>query len=80
VLSIIALILVFSSNIVTLVHDVQAVNRFLAAGDDADMADCDYIEYVLLSTYRTSHLISIPEAAPSPIKLLGFFGPCSTAC
>ncbi|KAK7441773.1 hypothetical protein VKT23_009204 [Stygiomarasmius scandens] len=34
-LSIIALILVFASNIVTLVHDVQAVNRFLAAGNTA---------------------------------------------
>ncbi|TFK71544.1 hypothetical protein BDN72DRAFT_887603 [Pluteus cervinus] len=31
VLSIIALLLVFSSNIVTLAHDVEAVNRFMAA-------------------------------------------------
>ncbi|KAF8905603.1 hypothetical protein CPB85DRAFT_1376778 [Mucidula mucida] len=44
VLSIIALLLVFSSNIVTLVHDVQAVNKFLAAGEDKDLTDCDYIE------------------------------------
>ncbi len=47
VLSIIALLLVFSSNIVTLVHDVQAVNKFLAAGEDKDLTDCDYIEQVL---------------------------------
>ncbi|KAF8889045.1 hypothetical protein BD779DRAFT_1611157 [Infundibulicybe gibba] len=51
ILSIIALILVFSSNIVTLVHDVQAVNRFVAAGKVAsnstttlgDQLDNDYI-------------------------------------
>jgi len=54
-LSIIALLLVFASNIVTLVHDIQAVNRFLAAGKAntdptganstlIDMSDCDYIE------------------------------------
>lgn len=56
ILSIIALILVFASNIVTLVHDVQAVNRFVAAGKQVqtnsadasnttltDMLDFDYI-------------------------------------
>ncbi|KAE9387040.1 hypothetical protein BT96DRAFT_968275 [Gymnopus androsaceus JB14] len=54
-LSIIALILVFSSNIVTLVHDVEAVNRFMAAKGSVDtdsssnstitdMLNCDYIE------------------------------------
>ncbi|KAJ7585018.1 hypothetical protein C8J56DRAFT_789259 [Mycena floridula] len=52
-LSIIALLLVFSSNIVTLVHDIQAVNRFLAASKTvsaaanstiSDMTDCDYIQ------------------------------------
>jgi hypothetical protein len=53
-LSIIALILVFSSNIVTLVHDVEAVNRFMAAKSSVtdsssnstitDMLNCDYIE------------------------------------
>jgi hypothetical protein len=32
ILSIVAIILVFASNIVTLVHDVQAVNRFVSAG------------------------------------------------
>lgn len=47
ILSIIALILVFSSNIVTLVHDVQAVNRFVAAGKTDSTTDTsgsdDYI-------------------------------------
>ncbi|KAJ3715738.1 hypothetical protein FB446DRAFT_741211 [Lentinula raphanica] len=53
-LSIIALILVFASNIVTLVHDVEAVNAFMAAKGDSsssssnstltDMLNCDYIE------------------------------------
>ncbi|KAF8999792.1 hypothetical protein BDQ17DRAFT_1246027 [Cyathus striatus] len=53
-LSIIALLLVFASNIVTLVNDVRAVNAFMAAGKVADassttnstyeeMADFDYI-------------------------------------
>ncbi|KAG5646184.1 hypothetical protein DXG03_004237 [Asterophora parasitica] len=59
ILSIIALLLVFASNIVTLVHDIQAVNRFVAAdklafnSTDAtsadnstvglDMSEMDYI-------------------------------------
>ncbi|KAI3608686.1 hypothetical protein WG66_003837 [Moniliophthora roreri] len=55
-LSIIALILVFASNIVTLAHDIQAVNRFLAAGQQVkdgtsatnatvtNMLNGDYIE------------------------------------
>jgi len=51
-LSILALILVFSSNIVTLVHDIEAVNRFMAAkvadtssnSTITDMLNCDYIE------------------------------------
>jgi len=55
ILSIIALLLVFASNIVTLVNDVQAVNRFMAQGKIAatdsdttnstltDPQDLDYI-------------------------------------
>ena len=52
-LSIIALTLVFASSILTLVHDVEGVNRFIAAGkqNNADISksnntlvDCDYIE------------------------------------
>lgn len=58
ILSIIGLLLVFSSNIVTLVHDIQAVNRFqagkAATSDSAstnttadDMLNSDYIMHVL---------------------------------
>jgi len=50
ILSIIALLLVFSSSIVTMVHDVEAVNNFIAAGRSnstsaASQIDCDYIAY-----------------------------------
>ncbi|KDQ55912.1 hypothetical protein JAAARDRAFT_132925 [Jaapia argillacea MUCL 33604] len=49
-LSIIALLLVFASSIFTMVHDVEAVNDFIAAGKAGNatlvalMSDCDYIE------------------------------------
>jgi len=46
-LSLLGLILVFASNIETIVHDIQGVNRFMADqanGTDDDMEDCDYIE------------------------------------
>lgn len=51
VLSIIACMLVFASSIVTMVHDVEAVNNFLSAEKSnstiaATMLDCDYILYV----------------------------------
>ncbi|ETW79823.1 hypothetical protein HETIRDRAFT_477443 [Heterobasidion irregulare TC 32-1] len=46
-LSIIACILVFASSIVTLVHDVEAVNKFIVAGKanatETGLLDCDYI-------------------------------------
>jgi len=48
-LSIVALILLFASSILTLVHDVQGVNRFITAGRshatsiDA-LVNCDYID------------------------------------
>ncbi|KAI0270618.1 hypothetical protein BC834DRAFT_862267 [Gloeopeniophorella convolvens] len=47
-LSIIACLLVFASSIVTMVHDVEAVNHFIQAGKsnstEADnLLDCDYI-------------------------------------
>jgi len=53
ILSIIALLLVFSSSIVTMVHDVEAVNNFIAAGRSnstsaASQIDCDY--YIAYST------------------------------
>ncbi|KAF5376129.1 hypothetical protein D9615_007712 [Tricholomella constricta] len=41
ILSIIALTLVFASNIVTLVHDIQAVNRFITAGKLASNSTTD---------------------------------------
>jgi hypothetical protein len=49
-LSIIALLLVFSSSIFVMVTDIQAVNYFQAAGHAGnstmnDLQDCDYIEY-----------------------------------
>ncbi|EPQ55864.1 hypothetical protein GLOTRDRAFT_60670 [Gloeophyllum trabeum ATCC 11539] len=49
-LSIIALLLVFSSSIFTLVNDVEAANAFMAAKkagnatETSDMVDCDYVE------------------------------------
>jgi len=51
-LSVVALILVFASSVVTLVHDIEGVNRFVHAGKaDAgnstltdDLTDCDYID------------------------------------
>ena len=50
-LSIIACILVFASSIVTLVHDVEAVNKFIVAGKvnatETGLLDCDYIACVL---------------------------------
>lgn len=57
-LSIVSLILLFSSSIVTIVDDVKAVNAFMSAGRsgtsssdnstaiDCSVYDCDYIEYV----------------------------------
>lgn len=48
-LSIISLILVFSSTILVMVTNVKAVNAFEANKGNLteDMVDCDYIEYVL---------------------------------
>lgn len=40
------MLLVFASSIFVLVHDVQAVNRFMKDSSDVDLSDCDYIEYV----------------------------------
>ncbi|EMD38243.1 hypothetical protein CERSUDRAFT_113404 [Gelatoporia subvermispora B] len=43
ILSIISMVLVFASSIFVLVHDVQAVNRFMATASQSDVQDCDYI-------------------------------------
>lgn len=62
VLSIVALLLVFSSNIVTLVNDIKAVNRFMEAGKVIAagagqrnatanaLSEFDYIPYVFFSS------------------------------
>ncbi|KAF7320847.1 hypothetical protein HMN09_00171200 [Mycena chlorophos] len=55
ILSIIALLLVFSSNIVTLVHDVQAVNRFEAGTASVESTnttaeDIQHADYIINST------------------------------
>ena len=47
VISIVSLILVFSSSIFVITTDVRAVNAFLSGKSDQDMLDCDYIECVL---------------------------------
>jgi len=47
-LSLVALILVFSSTILVIVNNVKAVNAFDGhknSTDHASMLDCDYIEY-----------------------------------
>ena len=51
VLSIIACLLVFSSSLVTMVHDVEAVNNLIATEKSnatlaASLLDCDYVAYV----------------------------------
>ena len=54
ILSIIALILVFASNIVTLVHDIEAVNTFLAEGrtvSSSGQAPNSTMEMVMNSDY-----------------------------
>lgn len=47
-LSIIALLLLFASSIVTMVHDIQAVNAFIAAGkqgpDSGNSTNCTSVD------------------------------------
>ncbi|KAG6820195.1 hypothetical protein H0H92_001965, partial [Tricholoma furcatifolium] len=48
-LSIISLILVFTSTVLVMVHNIEAVNNFLNnGGNSLDMQNCDYIECVLV--------------------------------
>lgn len=71
VLSIISLMLLFSSTIVTMVEDIKAVNAFVLAERsdvsasnstssssqiDCSVYDCDYIEYVLSRIPRSPFL------------------------
>lgn len=60
-LSIISLLLVFSSSILVMVEDIKAVNAFMSAKQtgnfdnstiSSDMIDCDYIECVALHVHR----------------------------
>lgn len=48
ILSIVSLILVFSSTIFVMVNNIKAVNAFEAHKGDVDMENCDYIEYVYI--------------------------------
>lgn len=57
-LSVISMLLVFASSIFVLVHDVQAVNRFMK-DNDADLSDCEYIECVFYLSCLRSALICL---------------------
>jgi hypothetical protein len=85
VLSIIACLLVFSSSIVTMVDDVEAVNNFIAAGRSNSTSaatvqiNCDYVAYVLfLFPPPRVILIHFLATARCPINRLASFGPSST--
>lgn len=84
ILSIIALILVFASNIVTLVNDVQAVNRFIAADKIAldannstlvNLLDNDYITYVFtaLTDATGARLMPVDSGSTVPNQPAGAF-------
>lgn len=85
-LSIIALVLLFASSILTLVHDVEGVNRFAAAKSNTDnstsnamLANCDYIEHVLYVYISVSFLMLLPQwndrAQPTGRSILGGIEP-----
>lgn len=83
ILSIVALLLVFSSSILVMVTNIKAVNHFQAgriANSTDTMLDCDYIECVPPISHSTSALIVIAEGAPSPINPPVSSGPSSPAC
>lgn len=44
-LSIISLLLVFSSNLVTMVNDIKAIKHTATQGEDGEEWECEYIEY-----------------------------------
>lgn len=67
ILSIVSLLLVFSSNIVTLVSDIKAVNRFEASGGNSvtasnstsnatTLSQSAYIAYVIYTAHRSSYI------------------------
>ena len=86
VLSIIACLLVFSSSIETMVHDVEAVNNFIAAGRSNSTSpegqiNCDYIGYVLILFPLPRIILSLFSAiVPCRMSPLASFGPSSTDC
>ena len=81
VISIVSLILVFSSSIFVITTDVRAVNAFLAGKSDQDMLDCDYIECVLsLLRSASPGTDRFTEAAMYPTRPPVFSGRLSTTC
>jgi hypothetical protein len=86
-LSIIGLLLVFSSNVCVIVHDVQAVNRFVEEGKVAGQSgpanstvlDTDYIGYVLLPPLIHASLTAKAVVAPFQINKRVCFGQCLIA-
>ena len=87
-LSIVALLLVFSSSIFVMVSDVRAFNQFQTAGPAQDttnesVVDCDYIEFVFklaLFVFFLSLMMSTPEEARSQTNPQASSGLSSTAC
>ncbi len=87
ILSIIACLLVFSSSLVTMVHDVEAVNTLLAAEKSNStvansLLDCDYVMYAPLFVRlacTNSHRPSLATAQfrTSPLASFGPFSTCS---
>lgn len=75
-LSVVALLLVFASNVVTLSNDIKAVNRFMAGGRSVDGAsnstittvyDADYIMCVVTLISQLSTVFSfIPQGKHGP--------------
>lgn len=83
-LSIISLLLLIASSIVAMVYDVEAVNSFIAAGKtesssgnstaiDCSVVDCDYIEYVLFTSFLSISLTSCDRGSTVPNQPAGAF-------
>jgi hypothetical protein len=78
-LSVLSLILVFSSNIVTLANDIKAVNAFVSGHSTDDQSrDLQYIPYITSSVISTIDLLFALETAPSLTSRLVRLGVCST--
>jgi hypothetical protein len=79
-ISVVSLLLVFSSSIFVIVTDVRAVNAFLGGQTSQDMVDCDYIECVLDSILYTPITYSLSEAVTFLIKPPASSGRSLTVC